>query len=333
MSSELGLVFILDSGTTVSTEEIQKIIEVELGKVKISQDDILDYLQTKFDGEQFEIKDIETDENGNKKYYIKLKKPFYYTSVENPTTNVNPPDKGVLWLNLKTGEIFVCIDNTENKNIWIGSKDNIIIPSTVNTFDIFKDNSAVALYRLDGNPYDDGGLYNARWYGSELYDIGKFNLSAKLTGNSYLYSNACNGLDETVSISMWFKAFYQYGMLFNLGAYTVEMKLYNNYLLVAFGDRWYWINTGKKVTLNIWYHLVVSYNKTTGQCNIWLNKEKIYSGSRTSTRKWGTFCLGYRLDGAYDIKFHGLIDQVRLFNREIKDDTEINLLYTEGQSI
>lgn len=43
-------------------------------------------------------------------------------SDRNPTTNINPTEKGILFINYTSSEIFVCNDNTTDKNIWIGNK-------------------------------------------------------------------------------------------------------------------------------------------------------------------------------------------------------------------
>jgi len=52
-----------------------------------------------------------------------------YRDDNNPTIDVNPPQKGVLWVNTTTGEIFVCLDNTPNKNVWKGCYGTLIYPS------------------------------------------------------------------------------------------------------------------------------------------------------------------------------------------------------------
>lgn len=38
-----------------------------------------------------------------------------------PTTSINPPKIPVSWLNTSSGEVFVCIDNTTNNNVWIST--------------------------------------------------------------------------------------------------------------------------------------------------------------------------------------------------------------------
>ena len=64
--------------------------------------------------------------------YNGLSIPPYYNMIntkiinssENPKTNTNISSEdlklGILWINNVTGEVFTCIDNTLDKNIWIG---------------------------------------------------------------------------------------------------------------------------------------------------------------------------------------------------------------------
>lgn len=42
----------------------------------------------------------------------------FYTFNSNPTTTVNPAKVGVVWINNKDKKIFICTDNTLNKNKW-----------------------------------------------------------------------------------------------------------------------------------------------------------------------------------------------------------------------
>jgi hypothetical protein len=43
-----------------------------------------------------------------------------YEVAGNPTVDVNPAFVPCSWLNVLTGEIFVCTDNTTGANIWKG---------------------------------------------------------------------------------------------------------------------------------------------------------------------------------------------------------------------
>jgi len=61
---------------------------------------------------------------------------FDYVSEENPTIDVNPIDRGKTWVNVTTGEVFVCTDITVGVNVWVGQLGTIILyrPSDGMTF-------------------------------------------------------------------------------------------------------------------------------------------------------------------------------------------------------
>jgi hypothetical protein len=47
-------------------------------------------------------------------------------SENNPAYDTNPPYVPYLWTNSVTGELFVCIDNKKDTNIWQGQAGTII---------------------------------------------------------------------------------------------------------------------------------------------------------------------------------------------------------------
>jgi len=49
-------------------------------------------------------------------------KTFDYMEVGKPKANTNPNNKYALWLDLSTGVIWVCVDNTKDKNKWVSEK-------------------------------------------------------------------------------------------------------------------------------------------------------------------------------------------------------------------
>lgn len=51
-----------------------------------------------------------------------------YTGVVNPSTNINPKIVGAFYINTKTAKLFVCKDNTINKNVWEMCNPDVVIP-------------------------------------------------------------------------------------------------------------------------------------------------------------------------------------------------------------
>lgn len=44
----------------------------------------------------------------------------------NPATNTNPGKPHVMWLNSVSGELFVCVDATQDSNDWRGQRGTTI---------------------------------------------------------------------------------------------------------------------------------------------------------------------------------------------------------------
>lgn len=51
-----------------------------------------------------------------------------YTGTTNPTSTINPKITGAFYINKKTAKLFVCKDNTLNKNIWEMCNPDVVIP-------------------------------------------------------------------------------------------------------------------------------------------------------------------------------------------------------------
>jgi len=113
-----------------------------------------------------------------------------------------------IWVNKKTGDLFTCIDNTPDKNIWVGTKSGKLIRPIppADKFDFYGDGSSVAFYKLSGDTRDSGGLYNGvdtriAWepYFDEYVADSRLNGTIKIKGLPF---------DDTtpkVTVSCWFK--------------------------------------------------------------------------------------------------------------------------------
>lgn len=55
-----------------------------------------------------------------------------YTGSTDPTNKINPKIVGAFYINTKTAKLFVCTDNTFNKNIWKICNPDIVIPEIPN---------------------------------------------------------------------------------------------------------------------------------------------------------------------------------------------------------
>ncbi len=43
-----------------------------------------------------------------------------------PYETANPPYTPYLWINIDTGEVFICTDNAVNSNVWVGQRGTSI---------------------------------------------------------------------------------------------------------------------------------------------------------------------------------------------------------------
>jgi|GEM_PF-4181329 len=50
------------------------------------------------------------------------------TANRPPNIYVNPPVTPYLWQDLEGGELYVCTDNTRDKNVWVGQKGSKVEP-------------------------------------------------------------------------------------------------------------------------------------------------------------------------------------------------------------
>jgi len=239
-----------------------------------------------------------------------------------PSISENQP-LGTEWKNTTTGELFVCTDNTENKNVWVGQLGTVVEPTTTNKVDIFGDNSCVALYQLDGDFSDTGGLYNANNKGNPTFVDGKFNKAAYIADNNKRTFDVTN-LPDVKSLSIW---------LYKDSSKSATDG--NNYVLDTRGN--YGGSSFFIFSTNGSFRYSLSYTHLT---------KRVANGdtsntdpSSAPTDKWVHFYIefekainGIIFGSSYvnssSYLFGGMLDQIRLFNRSLTDD-EIVQLYKE----
>ena len=252
---------------------------------------------------------------------------FDYTSPNNPTTDVNPSKDYATWLNTSSGEVFVCIDRTPNQNRWKGQLGTDIGL----VFDIFGDGSCVAMWLLNGNANDVGGVWNGTWVGNESYSstVAKEQQSAFFDGGSYIDIGfiASNYSVFTVSLWMyWDGTSTKMIVAFND---NYDLYLYSSYIgFNTFNADVYGTNAPPA---NQWVHIVAEFNVN----NVTLNKLWINSVQQTLSQIIGTpnnanahFNASFRIGGTATYRFTGYIDYVRVFNRALTQ-AEVDTLFTE----
>ena len=216
-------------------------------------------------------------------------------------------------------------------------------PKTVDTFDIFSDSSALALYNLNSNGNDLGGNYNANVGSNITFQSsgGKYGGYAQAgttggyaNGVTYYGDGLSNQLKPSTnfSYSWWFK-----NPSSNFTSITIHgsecfwyFRMSNNQINV----RHY--NTGSSTNINFtgsytdsggWNHAVVTNPSGTGNTKLYINNSLVQQDySVTSTASYQE--SQKRITITPDEGTATNIDQVRIFNKEISS-TEVSTLYNE----
>ena len=267
------------------------------------------------------------------RYTIQSRK-IDYISDENPTIDINPSIENATWWNKSTGELFICIDNTPDKNKWKGSNGTIIAPSTLLVFDVFNDKSALLALTFDNNIIDLGGRKPDRIEGKIRYDTGKYNICLKSNWRSQVRFHIPEMKDlDIITVSAWIKwpgrccvmpfGFHRYDIYFccnYFGFNTGNSDIYGNRV---------------NFRTNTWVHLVAKFVKGDYRLGgqIWINGEPItmnqmLSRVNTNNAVFGEYfhVFGWGANKSY--RHFGYIDQLRVFNRALTDE-EIQYLAHE----
>jgi len=139
-----------------------------------------------------------------------------------PTPKENPRNINVIWINKKTFEWFICIDNTPDKNVWVSNKGNVIkyledpkiILSNISQKTEIDLSNYKNFSRTDGITFV---FYGSGWktgnyhffyqtqkggagYLNDAYYGNGFTVRKNCRGFTYKYLNSPPGSDELVAI-------------------------------------------------------------------------------------------------------------------------------------
>jgi len=234
---------------------------------------------------------------------------------------------------------------TEDKLVAYNDSDGFVefTPSSVdvsdflNTLDIFGDGSCIACYPFNGNANDLGGNYNGTWSGTEQYDIGKFGQCAKFDGNSYVdLGNILNDVfaSNNFTVSVWWN-FSQLTDDYGYSSMLIDKWHSSGYSDNAFvlyphrfqaGNNVYAETDKNQLSLNTW-HLTVGVMKPDGTIELYIDGKKVAenTGAECYTTDYHLVIGGFTTNNYYYVK-NGLIDQVRIFNRDLTQE-EVRILY------
>jgi len=210
------------------------------------------------------------------------------------------------------------------------------VACTTDTLQILGDTSCVATYRLNGDATDLSGNYNGTAT-SVTYVAGKFGDAGSFNGSSsYIQSNTRLGLSSnpTHSVSFWINFSGTANQsLYGFGAGTTNFTHSGIYIDTSLG-RIYHDNSGNadlianiSWSISEWHHIVFTYNSSNSAMELYLDGASVSTATRTLNIVSSEFTIGRR-PGYNNNYANGLIDQFRVFNKEVTS-TEVTTLYDE----
>jgi len=264
--------------------------------------------------------------------------PSWLVKSRDPSINENPIDTKVAWVNNKTGDSFVCIDNTEDQNVWIGMKTGKLIRPVppADKFDFFGDNSTILFAPLSGDAKDTGGLYDGKDFNIKWEPVFDHSVASSARNGTIKFKNLpIDATTEVVTITGWL---YWNGtnavMAFGWDRYDVWVES-GNFGFNTFHSDLHGFDF--KDYKNKWvYSAIVFYKDQPGR--IFIN-----GSEQALTQKRGSFgadnaklsnqlsVFGSNIGSGYR-KF-GWIGRVRIFNRELTPEEVGQLTYAEVEMI
>lgn len=256
-----------------------------------------------------------------------------------PSNDINADFKGQIYVNTTTGEIFVNIDDTTDKNLWRSQKDSKILGIRDYMNDPFNDGSCVAHYRFENNVNDELGNYDGTIHGNIQYDNGVFGKALHIDNNDNNYITTSCILEAPTSSNLqtivgWAQVGnWLYGTdadstgdnHVNIGAFTDGVHLYPSYYGGTNGDN----EETYSITLlsGEWVHLaLVKKDVKTYDC--WFNGIKVISNANKEAVNSSHLNFGRNYIASGYGSCSNVTDNLRIFNRVLTSD-EINMLYNE----
>ena len=199
--------------------------------------------------------------------------------------------------------------------------------TTISTTDIFDDNSGVALYQLDGNANDTGGV--SGYIGEGAIFNGS---SSKIdTGDSIISTGAFSAsfwtkLDTLPSASS--PAFVSNNSNTGNVGFEVGINYITDKVHFYFGAGSVIVNSNSALVANTWYHIACTYDGTNLKMYIDGN---LQTQTSTGTLSAATNNLHIGKAAAFARYIDGKIDEVRIYDKALSS-SEVTTLYTETAS-
>lgn len=150
-------------------------------------------------------------------------KQFDYVNIGVPAIDTNPEQAGASWLNLSTGELFFCTDNTINFNVWVGQLGTTILDlATLASLQVWWDFSDATTL------FTDAGVTNVTADADLIYQVND------KSGNGYhgVQATAANrpvyktGIRNSLSVSRMLAADPDYFSITGNPAHQSDMNVF-----------------------------------------------------------------------------------------------------------
>jgi len=193
----------------------------------------------------------------------------------------------------------------------------------------FDEGNGTIAYDYSGND-NDGTIYGANW------TDGKFGKALSFDGvDDYVEVPDSESLDITdaITIEAWIKTNTSGVVQVVLNKnFAYQLRVAENLRITGYvyTDSWHYINSYSSIEPNVWYHIVLTYDKSlaSGNLKLYINREEAANPvDETGTISSNAYNLliGARLAIPIDL-FSGIIDEVRIYNRALSEE-EISDLY------
>ena len=199
--------------------------------------------------------------------------------------------------------------------------------------DAFGDGSGIALYKLDGNALDSGGLYNGT-ASNVTYGAGKFGQTSVFNGtNSLITTEIPHSALAISTFSVWVNPTNSANFRGVFGDHNgsgykgiIGFQFNNGIASFGYGKGSGWVGSDVSVPLNTWTHLV---GMITGSgLKIYKNGVLVISVTGTALVPNGNLYIGRAFTPGAERYWKGSIDQFRIFNKALTQ-AEVTALYNE----
>lgn len=256
-----------------------------------------------------------------------------FASFGDPTGSVGNYTTGTYHDSESLAKVQALLLNQSGTVIIPVGTDGIVVPDQTAINDIFSDSSIIATYQLNSNGNDLGNIYNSTTVTNVTYDTGRFTAAASFDGaNSEMDTSIAQSALGTASFSFWAFPRSGTGSVFgkrdttaNTGILGFKMDGAGNMEFAIGNGTDFSSSVSTTYTVNSWSH----YVGVIGTTNIKVYKDGSLVADVPHTGFVGTGNLFLGTSGISE-HFDGMIEQFRVFNRELTLE-EVQTLYGEDE--